>query len=87
MRVVGLVQAGLPGVSLPSVIAAELLAEARQVRVELLFSELAAPVRDLFYRSGLLAEVGEARFFHTLDEAVQDFLCCHAPAAEVMEKC
>lgn len=51
-----------------------LLAEARQVRVELLFAELAAPVRDLCYRSGLLAEVGEARFFHTLDEAVQDFL-------------
>jgi SulP family sulfate permease len=63
-----------------------LLAETRQVRVELLFSELGAPVRDLFFRSGLLAEVGEARFFHTLDEAVQDFLCRHAPPAEVMEK-
>jgi len=63
-----------------------LLADARQVRVELLFSELGAPVRDLFNRSGLLAEVGEARFFHTLDEAVQDFLRRHAAAAEVMEK-
>ena len=50
-----------------------LQAEAWQAGVELLFSELAARVRDLFYRSGLLAEVGEARLFHTLDEAVQDF--------------
>ncbi len=54
-----------------------LLTEAQQLGVELLFSELAAPVRDLFKRSGLLAAVGEARFFHTLDEAVQDFLRRH----------
>jgi SulP family sulfate permease len=63
-----------------------LQAEARQAGVELLFSELAAKVSDLFYRSGLLAEVGEPRFFHTLDEAVQDFLLRHAPATEVTAK-
>jgi high affinity sulfate transporter 1 len=63
-----------------------LLAEARQAGVELLFAELAAPVRDLFSRSGLLAAVGEARFFRTLDEAVQDYLGRHGPAAEVIDK-
>lgn len=64
----------------------ELLAEARRVGVELRFCEVAAPVRDLFLRSGLLAAVGEARLFHTLDEAVQDFLHHRLLSAEEVEK-
>jgi anti-anti-sigma regulatory factor len=64
----------------------ELLAEARRVGVELRFCEVAAPVRDLFLRSGLLAAMGEARLFHTLDEAVQDFLHHRLLSAEEVEK-
>jgi len=52
----------------------ELLAELRQQGVTLAFAELKGPVKDRLRRYGLLAAVGEDRFFPTVGTAVDGYL-------------
>ncbi|HEU4400154.1 MAG TPA: sulfate permease [Actinomycetota bacterium] len=52
----------------------ELLAELRQQGVTLAFAELKGPVKDRLRRYGLLAAVGEDRFFPTVGTAVEGYL-------------
>lgn len=43
----------------------------RSAGIEVALAELRRPVIDMARRSGLLARLGEDRFFHTIDEAVE----------------
>jgi MFS superfamily sulfate permease-like transporter len=55
-------------------IVAELDEALRAVGIELCFAELKDPVKDKLKRFGLLARLGDAYFFPTIDEAVTRYL-------------
>ncbi len=53
---------------------AELIEELRAACVEVCFAELKDPVKDKLKRFGLLAQLGDAHFFPTIEVAVADYL-------------
>jgi len=58
-------------------IVAELVAELRAKGIELCFAELKDPVKDKLKRFGLFAQLGDTRFFPTIEEAVSRYLQTH----------
>jgi MFS superfamily sulfate permease-like transporter len=58
-------------------IVAELVEELRAKGIELCFAELKDPVKDKLKRFGLLARIGDTRFFPTIEEAVTRYLQTH----------
>ena len=58
-------------------IVAELVEELRAKGIELCFAELKDPVKDKLKRFGLLAQLGDTRFFPTIEEAVTRYLQIH----------
>jgi high affinity sulfate transporter 1 len=58
-------------------ILAELIEELRAKDVELSFAELKDPVKDKLKRFGLFAQLGDTRFFPTIEEAVNRYLQIH----------
>jgi high affinity sulfate transporter 1 len=58
-------------------IVAELVEELRAKGIELCFAELKDPVKDKLKRFGLLAQLGDACFFPTIEEAVSRYLQTH----------
>ena len=57
-----------------------LVAEAEKTKTEVLFAEIADPVRHMFRRCGLLDTLGEDRLYPTVDDGVQDYLKRHPRA-------
>jgi SulP family sulfate permease len=47
----------------------EMVAKLRERKVELLFCRMKYPVRQMLERAGLFDEIGEANFFHRIDDA------------------
>ena len=58
-------------------IVAELIEELRAKSIELCFAELKDPVKDKLKRFGLLEQLGDTRFFPTIEEAVTRYLQMH----------
>ena len=56
---------------------AELVEALRAEDIELCFAELKDPVKDKLKRFGLLARIGDTRFFPTIEEAVTRYLQTH----------
>jgi MFS superfamily sulfate permease-like transporter len=52
----------------------ELSQALHEANVDLCFAEMKDPVKDKLKRFGMFAELGEARFFPTIDSAVADYL-------------
>jgi len=48
---------------------ADMVSKLRENQIELLFIRMKFPVRKMLDRAGLLAEIGEANFFHRIDDA------------------
>jgi anti-anti-sigma regulatory factor len=51
---------------------AQLLATLRSAGIDLVIADARQPVIQMAARSGLLDQLGQARIFHTIDEAVQN---------------
>ena len=48
----------------------EILAQLKEKNIQLSFSDVIGPVRDVFYKIGLMQELGEDNIFLTLNSAV-----------------
>ena len=56
---------------------AELQSALNEAGVELCFAELKDPVKDKLKRFGLFTQIGESRFFPTINAAVEGYLGSH----------
>jgi high affinity sulfate transporter 1 len=56
---------------------AELHESLKEAGIELCFAELKDPVKDKLKRFGLFTQIGESRFFATINAAVDDYLETH----------